>query len=449
MKLFLQSGHICKKHRNCVRFPVFPGGTRRQRHSDQKESGRIKFCFSELPEKSRGRKIVIFSRCGKAVESPSRAAYHKRKRFMLKFTCDRQTFYTAITHVAKGVSQKSTIPALERLKLRLDHDNLELTGYDLEFGIQRSIEVESDCSGEFVILPRLLSEAVRRFSGDVVTMEVDDNYVVKLFCDATEFQISAMSSEEYPALPSLDLAAGMQIEQPVLNSMIRQTSYATSVSEAKPVLTGELFEVKGDTLHVAAIDGYRLAVRQEPISSAENYRFVVPKRTLLEVANMLHDDAEELCTISADRRHVVFEFNGYTVFSRLLEGEFHNYRSSIPSSFETEILLDTSELTRCLERCSLLISGKYNAPVRCTFSGGSLGVWCKTGIGEINDKIPADITGPDVTIGFDNRFLLDAVRAADCDKVKIQLSGGNRVAKLVPPQGESFTFLLMPIQLRN
>ena len=280
-------------------------------------------------------------------------------------------------------------------------------------------------------------------------MEVDDNYVVKLFCDATEFQISAMSSEEYPALPSLDLAAGMQIEQPVLNSMIRQTSYATSVSEAKPVLTGELFEVESDTLHVAAIDGYRLAVRQEPISSAENYRFVVPKRTLLEVANMLHDDAEELCTISADRRHVVFEFNGYTVFSRLLEGEFHNYRSSIPSSFETEILLDTSELTRCLERCSLLISGKYNAPVRCTFSGGSLGVWCKTGIGEINDKIPADITGPDVTIGFDNRFLLDAVRAADCDKVKIQLSGGNRVAKLVPPQGESFTFLLMPIQLRN
>lgn len=173
---------------------------------------------------------------------------------MLKFTCDRQTFYTAITHVAKGVSQKSTIPALERLKLRLDHDNLELTGYDLEFGIQRSIEVESDCSGEFVILPRLLSEAVRRFSGDVVTMEVDDNYVVKLFCDATEFQISAMSSEEYPALPSLDLAAGMQIEQPVLNSMIRQTSYATSVSEAKPVLTGELFEVEGDTLHVAAIE---------------------------------------------------------------------------------------------------------------------------------------------------------------------------------------------------
>lgn len=368
---------------------------------------------------------------------------------MLKFTCDRQTFSTAITHVAKGVSQKSTIPALERLKLRLDHDILELTGYDLEFGIQHSIEVESDCVGEFAILPRLLSEAVRRFSGDRVTMEVDDAFTVKLTCDATEFQLSAMSAEEFPALPSLDPSAGMQIEQPVLSSMIRQTHYAASVSEAKPVLTGELFEVKENMLHVAAIDGYRLAVRQEPISSAEPYHFVVPKRTLLEVANMLRDEAEELCTISADRRHVVFEFNGYTVFSRLLEGEFHNYRSSIPSEFQTEITIDTNELTRCLERCSLLISGKYNAPVRCTFSGNSLGIWCRTGIGEINDKIPAQVSGPDVTIGFDNRFLLDAVRAADCDQIKIQLSGGNRVAKLVPPEGESFLFLLMPVQMRS
>lgn len=368
---------------------------------------------------------------------------------MLKFTCNRQSFYTAITHVAKGVSQKSTIPALERLKLRLDHDNLELTGYDLEFGIQRSIDVESDDVGEFVILPRLLSEAVRRFSGDTVTMEVDDNYLVRLFSEETQFQISAMSAEEYPTLPSLDLNAGMQIEQPVLSSMIHQTSYAASVSEAKPVLTGELFEVTSDSLCVAAIDGYRLAVRQEPISSAEAYRFVVPKRTLLEVANMLRDEADELCTISADRRYVVFEFNGYTVFSRLLEGEFHNYRSSIPTAFETEITMDTSELTRCLERCSLLISGKYNAPVRCKFSGGFLEVWCKTGIGEINDRIPAQISGPDVTIGFDNRFLLEAVRAADCDQIRIQLTGGNRVAKLVPPQGESFIFLLMPIQLRQ
>lgn len=368
---------------------------------------------------------------------------------MIKFTCDRKNFHSAITHVAKGVSQKSTIPALEQLKLRLDRDNLELTGYDLDFGIQRSIEVESDCSGEFVILPRLLSETVRQFSGDTVTMEIDDNYMVRLTCDATEYQISAMSAAEYPSLPSLDLETGMQIEQSVLGSMIRQTQYATSQNFSKPVLTGELFEVENDMLHVVAIDGYRLAVRNEPISSGNNYHFVVPKRTLLEVANMLRDDATDLCTISSDKRYVVFEFNGYTVFSRLLEGEFHNYRSSIPNTFETEILMDTNVLTRCLERCSPLINSKFNSPVHVTFSNGCMDVYCKTGIGEIKDRIPAEISGPDVTIGFDNRYFLDAMHAVDTDQVKIQLTGGNHVAKIVPPSGESFIFLLMPIQLRR
>lgn len=368
---------------------------------------------------------------------------------MIRFTCNRQLFYTTITHVAKGVSPKSTIPELERLKLRLNHELLELTGFDLEFGIQSCIEVESSDTGEFVISPRLLSESVRRCSGDTITMQVDDNYIVHLYCDETQLQISAMSAAEYPALPDLDIEEGMQLEQSVLGSMIRQTHYAASLNESKPVLTGELFEVEDHVLHVAAIDGYRLAVRQEPISYDKPCHFVVPKRTLLEVAAMLSDDSEELCTISADRRNVVFEFGGYVVFSRLLEGEFHNYKSSIPSTYETEIRIDTRDLMHCLERCSLLISGKYNAPVRCTFTNGSMQIWCKTGIGEIKDKIPAQVNGPDVTIGFDNRFFLDAVRAADCDQLRIQLSGGNRVAKLLPPEGESFIFLLMPIQLRN
>ena len=368
---------------------------------------------------------------------------------MFQFTCNRQQLHSTITHVAKGVSPKSTIPELEKLKVRLWPGSLELTGYDLEFGIQSSIEVDSTDSGEFVIAPSLLRESVRRCSGESVTIRVEDNYVVHVLCEETQLQISAMSAAEYPALPQLNIDEGMQIEQAVLSSMIRQTHYAASLNESKPVLTGELFEVNGRTLTVAAIDGYRLAVRQEPISWEKDCHFVVPKRTLLEVAAMLHDDAEDLCTISADRRNVVFEFGGYIVFSRLLEGEFHNYRSSIPAGFETEIRMDTRELKRCLERCSLLISGKYNAPVRCTFGNGAMQIWCKTGIGEIKDKIPCQVDGPEVTIGFDNRFFLDAVNAADCDLLRIQLSGGNRVAKILPPEGESFIFLLMPIQLRR
>ncbi len=368
---------------------------------------------------------------------------------MLKFTCHRQIFASAVSHVAKGVSTKSTIPELECLKLKLDHELLELTGYDLDFGIQCSIEVESEDTGEFVIPPHLLSGAVSKCSGDFVEIEVTDNYLVHLTCSETKLQISAMSASEYPSLPELNIQEGIKIEQSVLNSMIRQTKYAVSMNESKPILMGELFEIENHQLNLAAIDGFRLAVRQEPISAEENKKFVVPKVTLEKISAMLQDDAEELCTISADRRNVVFEFNGYVVFSRLLEGEFHNYRSSIPAAFETEVEISVRELQQCLERCGLLISGKFNAPLKCTFGEDTMQVWCKTGIGEIKDKIPAKISGPAVTIGFDNRYFLDAVRNTDCDSIKIQLSGGNRVAKIVPPEGESFVFLLMPVQLRQ
>lgn len=368
---------------------------------------------------------------------------------MMKFICDKQSLYDAVNHVSKGIAQRSTIAALEGMKVRLSPNNLELTGYDLEFGIQKNLDVECDDSGEFVINARLLSEAVRRMSGERVRFEIDDNLSVSMFCEATEFHISAMSSDEYPALPDMNMEEGMHIDQSILKSMINQTSYATCLNEAKPVLTGELFEVNDSILSVVAIDGFRLAIRNEKSDAAGAMQFVVPKRTVTEVANMLKEDSKEQCIISVSRSHIIFEFEGYIVFSRLLEGEFHNYKSSIPAAFETEVIVNTSDLIRCLERCSLLINSKFNAPIRCAFSGNSLNVRCKTGIGEINDTIPVKVSGPDVNIGLNNRFMLEAVRASDCDSVKIQMSGGKRVVKIVPMQGDSFVFLLMPIQLKN
>ena len=368
---------------------------------------------------------------------------------MITFTCDKQSLYDAVSHVSKGIAQRSTITALEGIKVRLNPDNLELTGYDLEFGIHKNLDVRTDDTGEFVFNARLLSEAVRRMSGQEVRFEIDEKLNVSMYCEATEFHISAMSAEEYPALPDMNMDEGMHIDQNVLKTMINQTSYATSLNEQKPVLTGELFEVSNGSLSVVAIDGFRLAIRNEKVDSRENMQFVVPKRTVTEVANMLKDDAEEQCVISVSRSHILFEFDGYIVFSRLLEGEFHNYKSSIPASFETEVLVNVGDITQCLERCALLINSKFNAPIRCTFSGGSLNVRCKTGIGEINDTIPVKISGPDVKIGLNNRFMLEAVKAADCDQIKIQMSGGKRVVKIVPMQGESFIFLLMPIQIKD
>ena len=205
----------------------------------------------------------------------------------MKLICERQALYQAVTYVSKGVAQKSTIPALEGIRMQLRPGQLQLTGYDLEFGIQTHLEVETEDTGEFVIHARLLSESLRRFSGSTVTIEIDKQLAVTMHCDATEFHISAMSAEDYPALPELAMENGLTLEQGTLRSMINQTYYAASLNENKPVFTGELFETVGEELRVVAIDGYRLAIRVEKIAALEPYHFVVPKRTLLEVASML------------------------------------------------------------------------------------------------------------------------------------------------------------------
>ena len=164
----------------------------------------------------------------------------------MQFTCDRQALYQAVTYVSKGVAQKSTIPALEGIRMQLCPGQLQLTGYDLEFGIQTNLPVDTHDTGEFVIHARLFSEALRRFSGNTVLLEIDSRLAVTMHCEATEFHISAMSAEDYPSLPELEMEDGLTLEQGTLRSMIHQTSYATSLNENKPVFTGELFETIGD-----------------------------------------------------------------------------------------------------------------------------------------------------------------------------------------------------------
>lgn len=367
---------------------------------------------------------------------------------MLKFICNQSNLATAITQVAKGVAVKSTMPSLEKMKLHLDHDALELTGYDMEFGIQYTLNVESEDSGEFLVPAKLFADAVRHFNNEELTIILEDNMTIRMESADADFQMIAMPADEYPSIPALDMENGIQIEQSTLNSMIRQTIYAAATTDVKPILTGALFELNDNKLNVVAIDGFRLAIRTEQINCEESFKFVVPRKTLNEVAGMLKDDEKNLCSISANEKYVVFEFNGYTVFSRLLNGEFLNYRSSIPTNYETTAELDKIALIHTLERCALLSVSKENTPVRCTFTEGVLQINCKTAQGETKDKLFGNITGKELTIGFDVRYLLDAIKNADTDKIRMELVAPHRAAVVKPLSGDSFTFLLMPIQIR-
>lgn len=367
----------------------------------------------------------------------------------MKFICNKNELSEAIGNVSRAVSPKSTIPALEGIKVKVSPGEIELTAYNLEMGIRTSISAETEDSGEFVVSARLFNEFTRRMSGDVISFSIDENLVITISCSATECSFSAMSADDYPELPKVDSARSFSVKQTVLRSMINQTSYAASLNESKPVLTGELFDIENGSFNMVAIDGFRLAIRKELTECGENYHFVVPKKALLEVSTLIKDDDEKVCTICTNDRHIIFEVNNVFVISRLLEGAFHNYKLSIPASCKTEVIINKRDFSTCLERCSLLIDDKNKSPIRCEVSGNAVKINCRTGIGKINDTIPADITGEPVTIGFNNKLLIEALRAAEGDKIKIRFNGAMKVIEILPLEGESYIFLIMPIQLKN
>ena len=258
-----------------------------------------------------------------------------------------------------------------------------------------------------------------------------------------------MSAEEFPDLPVVESTARTAVSQQMMRSMIQESSFAASLKEDQPILTGELFEAREGTLSVVAMDRYRLALRQESVKDINDFHFVVPKKALNELISMMKDDNEQPCEFFTNGKHIVFSVNGFSLFTRLLEGQFHNYRSSIPDTAKTTVIMHKKDLIAGAERCSLLINEKNKAPMRCVFADGSLEISCKTSIGGISDRIPADITGDSITIGFSNKYLLEALRACQCDKVKFQMGGSNKVIKITPVGDESFVYLIMPIQLKN
>jgi len=367
----------------------------------------------------------------------------------MKFICNKTELSEAISNVSRAVSSKTTIPALEGIKIKVSPEKVELTGFNLEMGIRTTINASTNDNGEFVASARLFSEFTRRMSEDEVSVEVDEGLNVKVSCSTTECSFSAMSAEEYPDLPEVNTENTFTVKQKTLKSMINMTSYAAAVNENKPVLTGELFDIAEGWFNLVAIDGFRLAIRTEPANTDETFSFIVPKKALQELSTLIKDDEEKNCTICTNERHIIFRIDNIYLISRLLEGAFHKYKASIPTNYKTEVHVNKKELITSLERCSLIINEKNKSPIKCEVEDSTIKISCRSTLGKVNDKIKADISGDSLTIGFNYRLMLDALKASEGDMVRIRFGGAMKVIEILPSEGESFIFLVMPIQLRN
>ncbi len=367
----------------------------------------------------------------------------------MKFICNKQELYEAINNVSKAVAIKSPITALEGVKFELKNSTLYLTGYNLEIGIKTKINVKSEDEGKLVINARLFLEIIKRMPTDEINIDISENMIVSITSGSTEYTISANTIDEYPELPEFDHNESITLSQTLLKNMINQTIFAVATNETKPILTGELFEIENNNLNIVAIDGYRLALRTSEVNSNKNFKFVIPAKALNEVAKLLKDDEELTCKIQLSQKHIIFDISGYELFSRLLEGEFHNYKNSIPTSNTTEVIINTKDLIHSLERASLLINERIKTHIKCTFKDGSLQTSCSSTLGKVNDIIKADITGDPITIGFNNKFFIDPLKTIEDDKIKLLMNGSRAPLTIKPLEGDDFTFLVLPVRLND
>ncbi|HEX3025981.1 MAG TPA: DNA polymerase III subunit beta [Clostridia bacterium] len=366
----------------------------------------------------------------------------------MKISCSRQQLNEAVLNIQRAVSSKSSVPALEGILLKASQDELSLCGYDLELGMTTKMEARVEESGSVVLSARLFGDIVRRLPADSVNLSVDAKNITSIKSGPAEFSIVGIPADEYPELPSVTGETSIKIAHNVLKSMIRQTLFAVAESDAKPIHTGTLFELEQNRIRLVSVDGYRLALREEPAQCGEQMSFVVPGKTLGEVLKLLEDDDSEL-EILIGRRHIIFQIGTYCVISRLLEGEFLDYKAAIPAASSTEIIVPTRSFIDSVERVSLLITDRLKSPVRCRFEENEIKVSCSTSIGRANDQLEANITGSPVEMGFNNRYLLDALRNTEGDEVRVQLNGALSPMKILPREGDAFLFLVLPVRLKS
>lgn len=366
----------------------------------------------------------------------------------MKIICNTDLLNQACQNVQRVVSSKTTIPALEGILMKAEGGQLHLTGYDLEVGINTTLDVKIEEEGSIILNARILCDILRRLPGENVRIEADERQLCVIRCGEVEYKLVGIAAEEYPELPAITGTQPVLIDSDVLGNMVRQTIFAVSTNDTKMVHTGVKFEISADKLRLVAVDGFRLAIRTEEIKySGEELSFVVPSKTLSEVVKLL--DSSEVVSVNVAKRHIIFEIGSYSIISRLLDGEFLDYNAAVPKKFSTNVTVNVKTFVDAIERTSLLITDRLKSPLRCVFDDNVIKISTTTSLGTANDRIPAKVEGERVEIGFNNRFLLDAFRACSLDEVKVTLNGSLSPITIVPPEGDKFLFLVLPVRLRN
>ncbi len=368
----------------------------------------------------------------------------------MRFTCEKSMLVQGLNIAGRTVAQKSSLSVIEGILCKAGI-GLNLTGYNMETAITYTIDAEVTDPGDCILPARLFGDIIRRLPEGPVTVVVDENYKVSIRAGYASFTISAESAEDYPELPDVSSGRPIQIPQEKLKELISGTIFAVSENQGRPIHTGVKFEVVNESVTAIAVDGFRLARRtwhsQEQIG--RELSFVVPAAGLKEVEKIL-SDAGENALFTLGSKHILFQVGNATLVCRLLEGDFLDWRRVVPSNCPVKLVANVSDLSSSVERVGLIVSEKYKSPVRCVFSNQVLNMRTNTTIGAAEDRCIIAGDGKELEIGFNVRYLADALRVIPSEEVTLELTNGLSPIVLTPVDDkQDFAYMVLPVRIKN
>ncbi len=368
----------------------------------------------------------------------------------MKFVCEKKILQDSITIVSKAINSACAIDILKGIKIEAK-DKIKMSGSDLDLSIESVFDADIYEEGSLIVDARIFADIIRKLPEGPVEIETDSKSELKINCLNTKFNILYLSSEGYPEIKKLENGESFKIYSKDLKNVIKNTIFAISNNESRPILTGSKFEVTNSNLKVVSIDGYRLALKNQiiPETGYEDLSFVVPGRALNELLKILKDDTT-IVEITILENSVMFSFDTFIVNSRLLEGEFMDYNKFIPTNSTISMKTNVKNLLDMVERASIIIN-YYDSkiPIILNLEEDNLRVECISQKGNFDESMPIEHHGEDLKIGISSKLLTDTLKSIDNEEAVFEFNTAQSPCVIKPTEGEGFIYMVLPIRLKG
>lgn len=367
----------------------------------------------------------------------------------MKIKCKRTDLVEAVNIVEKAVPVKTTLPIMEGIYLEAKENCFHLVGNNMDLGIECVIPADVSETGMVVVKANLFSVAVKKLPDyeDDVYLDVDEKDTIKITCGNAKFDFATASAEDFPLLPAVEDENCFEMKESNLKNMVRQTIYAISTKEDKPVLSGVYFDISENTVHVVGCDGYRVAIRKEQIETNGEYQFILPGKNAKELLSII-GDSDDLIKLSLSKNNVKIALKNCTFVSRLIDGEYLNYKSVADHKNNLVIEVETKKILNSIDRAAMIVSESAKSYVLLNIEDDSVFINCESVMGKVNDKFNVNMIGEPMQIAFNPRYLIDAFKNVDDEIVKFSFSTPVTPTVITPVEGDRFTYIVLPVRIK-